>query len=372
MYLRVKHFIFTALYLLLWARFFFLIGDPITFQEPRASALPIYTDWAPLIDMVYSVSSYITMPLHMAYTLIQPYVPQLGWFPYLDAYQIPATLINLVQANPSLAFAQDLVPQLQSPIVQQVFKGVFSWFTLLAILILRLINPLVDKIYDFLKNVIWNILIEFSFTHKKQAVYQQALEKRASELMKLNVEYRNLSKQASELQASVITDELTQVYNKRFFLTKILEEFQKAKQTQGVLSLIMMDIDHFKSLNDNHGHIVGDEVLKAVAGAAKKATPPDAFCCRFGGEEFAILMPGKRHEEALPIAKTVHQSVPMLQFPSNPEIKVTSSFGMVSADFKLQEAQALQKFEDFVKLADDELYRSKLNGRNQINSRIIE
>jgi len=184
--------------------------------------------------------------------------------------------------------------------------------------------------------------------------------------MKLNSEYKSLSKEASVLAASVITDELTRVYNKRFFINKIAEEFQQAKQKKTVLSLAMLDIDHFKKLNDTYGHLLGDKVLQAVAQVAKRGTPQGAYCCRFGGEEFCIIMPGKTRDEAYEIVSGIHRSLPLLRFEEDAALRTSASFGLCVADFSHPDAQALPSFDAFVKLADDGLYKAKLNGRNRI------
>ena len=210
-----------------------------------------------------------------------------------------------------------------------------------------------------------------SFTKKKQEVYQEELQKRAHDLVKLNVDYKNLSKQASQLKNTVVTDDLTKVYNKRFFIECIKTEFQRSKTRRTPLALVMMDIDHFKKLNDTYGHVMGDIVLKEVAKTVKDLTPKDCFTCRFGGEEFSCVMPGFTTEAANEFAEKVRVGIQALRFKEDPNLEVTVSQGLCRSDFVKNEAQAIQEFSDFIKLADDELYRSKLNGRNQSNTKEI-
>jgi diguanylate cyclase (GGDEF)-like protein len=107
-------------------------------------------------------------------------------------------------------------------------------------------------------------------------------------------------------------------------------------------------------------------VLKQVSAIAKKATPNHCYCCRFGGEEFSIILPGKTYEEAMLVAEAVKNNVPRLQFEENPDVRVTISQGLIMSNFQSPEAQALEKFDAFIKLADDNLYRSKLDGRDRI------
>jgi diguanylate cyclase (GGDEF)-like protein len=365
-YQKIKTFTWTLLYLLLWVRFFIAIFDPVTSGLSLEQGLAFYRDWRPAFDWIYAISGYIMVPVYWLYGWIGPLIPQNNWFPGIYVGQLLQLVVQLSASQPAIQSA------FQTPFIQQGLVGYIDWLVLIAVLFYRGLSPIMDGLYDFLKNLVWNLMIEFSFTKTKESKYREALEKKASDLMKLNVEYRNLSKEASMLAHSVITDELTKVYNKRFFINKITECFQSAKQGKTILAIAMVDIDHFKKLNDNYGHLLGDKVLQAVAHIAKRNTPGDCFCCRFGGEEFSIIMPGKTTEQAFQIASTIHRNLPLLRFEEDPELRVTASFGVCVADFRLDSAQTLNTFEDFIKLADDELYRAKLNGRNRIECNTLQ
>lgn len=366
MYQKLKNFLFTVIYLLLWVRFLVAIWDPISGGLTVDQGLPIYAQWRTVLDWIYAISGYLMAPVYWLYGFIAPAIPQNDWFPGASTNRLLDWMGSLLASQPTIEQA------FQNPMIQKSAVGYIDFLVIIGVVFYRLLSPLLDAIYDFLKNVIWNLLIEFSFTKKKEATYQEALEKKASDLMKLNVDYRNLSKEASALAHSVITDELTKVYNKRFFLTKITECFTAAKQKKLQLCIAMVDIDHFKKLNDNYGHLLGDKVLQAVAQVAKRSTPADCFCCRFGGEEFAVIMPGKTTEEAIKIVSGIHQNLPLLRFEEDANLRTSASFGICVADFRLDSAQALNTFEDFIKLADDELYRAKLNGRNRIECNTLQ
>jgi diguanylate cyclase (GGDEF)-like protein len=369
-YQKAKYFLFTIIYLLLWARFFFMIWDPTWSGTSLASGLAVYRDWRVVLDWLYYLSGYLMMPLYLFYGFLAPMIPKFSWFPGIYTATLYNMLGQAVSKTPQMA---RLTQVLASPVLRQAMLGYVDWLVPLTVFFFRLlVSPIVDYIADFFRNVIWNVLIEFSFTKRKEPIYQEALEKRAADLIKLNVEYKNLSKEASILAESVITDELTKVYNKRFFLEKIAYEFKVAKSKKTLLSIAMVDIDNFKKLNDNYGHLLGDKVLQAVAQVAKRSTPSDCFCCRFGGEEFCIIMPGKNRDQALKIISMVHQNLPMLRFQEDAELRTSASFGVCVGDFQTASAQALQNYEDFLKLADDELYRAKLNGRNRIECHILE
>ncbi len=363
MYQKVKHFVFTLIYILLWGRFFAAIWDPLSGGLAASDGLPIYESWRGALNWLYYLSEFLMLPVSLAYRAVDSLIPDSNWFPGIYSANISEQLNALAAMQPSVQ--QALQPALQNPVFQQTMVGYVDFLVIFAVLFFSLINPLVDHVYDFLKNLIWNLLIEFSFTKKKEAKYQEALEKRAADLMKLNVEYKNLSKEASALSTAVITDELTKVYNKRFFINKITTEFNTAKDKKGVLAIAMVDIDHFKKLNDNYGHLLGDKVLQAVAHVAKRGTPGGCFCCRFGGEEFSIIMPNKKPEEVLEIVGTIHRNLPLLRFEEDPNLRTAASFGVAIVDFKNPQAQELKSFEEFIKMADDELYRAKLNGRNR-------
>ena len=361
--------------MLLWAEFFFMVGDPTASgSSVGPNTLPFYTSWRGFIDWIYYAGDWACYPITIIYKSLYLFYPgiQTTWFPYLPANSITQSIESFYQANSTLPWPDPVKAFIKGPNFDSLLPGIFYWIPVVMVILLSVMNPILDHVVDFLKNVVWNVLIEFSFTKRKQAVYQEALEKRAEALVKLNTEYRNLSKEASQLKTSVITDELTQVYNKRFFLQKIGEVFAEAKRNQSVCSLIMMDIDHFKRLNDTYGHLMGDKVLQQVAQVAKNKTPGQCFCCRFGGEEFGVILPGKSYEAAMEVADAVRQSVPLLKFPEEANLRVTISQGLVTVNFAAPAAAPLEKFDDFIKLADDELYKAKLEGRDRVCSRKVE
>lgn len=341
-----------------------MLWDPYWGGVDLDQGLAIYRDWRPLLDMLYGASGYLMLPLYKLAEFVN------FLFHLNVVYGMPtATLLekisDFVTKTPGL---QDKAAALQSPIFKQAMVGYVDYLVFAAMIAYRALDPLLDFALDGAKNLIWTVLIEFSFTKRKEATYQEALGKRAADLMKLKVEYKNLSKEANILAQSVITDELTKVYNKRFFIEKMTFEFKMAKEKKNVLAMCMVDIDHFKKLNDNYGHLLGDKVLKAVAQVAKGSTPAGCFCCRFGGEEFAIIMPGKSLAEATQIISKIHQSLPLLRFDDDANLRTAASFGLCIADFSSPQAQNLKSFEDLIKVADDLLYKAKLNGRNRIET----
>lgn len=360
---KLKNLLFMVITLAFWVRFILAIADPQMADPPSVEdGFAIYQTWHSFIGTLYQVTNVLMAPFTWIFSLLKGVIPAnvQNWLPAANSQMV----IDWLQSQQSLKSAVE--PLLKLPNVEKVFLGQFQWLVFPSIIFYQFLSGATDKIFEFLKNLIWNVLIEFSFTKKKQAVYQETLEKRAADLVKLKVEYRNLSKEASMLAESVITDELTQLFNKRFFIQRVQEEIAGAKNRKELFSIVMVDIDHFKKLNDNYGHLMGDKVLKEVAAQVKKHTPKGCFACRFGGEEFSVIMPRKNPIEALAIAEAIHKAIPELRYTEDPNLVVTISMGLLSANFENPPAQDLNTFEDVIKLADDELYRAKLNGRNRI------
>ncbi|MBX2860748.1 MAG: GGDEF domain-containing protein [Vampirovibrio sp.] len=368
MFQKFKQGVLTILYLVLLGRFLFWMGDPTAIALPADTpgSLPLYAGWRPFIDNLYLVAGVLNWPVSFLVSIVNQLIPatQTNWFPVIEAQVLGGQLQHFIVSG-GLPWPEPIVQWFNATDFSSLLPGYCEWVNFLTMAALAIISPIFDRVFEFLKNFIWNLLIEFSFTKKKQKVYQQALEKRASDLMQLNVEYRNLAQQTSKLKDSVITDDLTKVFNKRFFIEKIREEFEKARETKAVLTVIMMDIDHFKKLNDTYGHLMGDKVLQRVAAVAKQATPSNCFCCRFGGEEFSVILPAKDLQSALQVAEYIKTEVASLTFDDDPKLRVTISQGISTVDFKSPLAGKLAKFDAMVKMADDELYRAKLEGRNR-------
>jgi len=166
------------------------------------------------------------------------------------------------------------------------------------------------------------------------------------------------------------TDGLTGLANRSYFDAMLAYEFARHVRSGSTLSVILLDIDHFKLFNDTYGHVCGDECLRTVAraisGAAVRATD---FVARFGGEEFVLLLPETHLEGAVTMAQKVRKCVEDLAIPhlhSNTD-SVTVSLG-VACSRQLAGSTAM----DIVEEADAQLYAAKAAGRNRVSSRPIE
>jgi diguanylate cyclase (GGDEF)-like protein len=167
--------------------------------------------------------------------------------------------------------------------------------------------------------------------------------------------------ESTRLHALAVTDGLTQVANHRHFQERLREEFRRAQRYDDPLALILVDLDHFKNVNDNFGHQVGDEVLVAMANCVKAAVRETDFVARYGGEEFAMLLPKTHLAGALTVAERVtHEMLRLKAGPSG--LKVTASFGVSGFP-----GRSVNTPEQLVRTADEALYKAKREGRNKIS-----
>jgi diguanylate cyclase (GGDEF)-like protein len=154
-------------------------------------------------------------------------------------------------------------------------------------------------------------------------------------------------------------DGLTGIFNRRFFELRILEEIERARRYGSGMAVIMADIDHFKRLNDEFGHVLGDEVLRQVSSLFHQQVRKIDVVCRYGGEEFAILLTQTSAQHAVNIAEKLRKMVAAWQFPGVPRT-VTISAG--AAAFPDQGTTR----DELVKAADNALYAAKQAGRNRV------
>ncbi len=161
------------------------------------------------------------------------------------------------------------------------------------------------------------------------------------------------------------TDPLTGLYNRRYLMENLDKEFQRVRRKESELALIIIDLDHFKSINDTYGHQQGDEVLVEVALQMQKHLRSYDIAARYGGEEFVAVLPESSKEEAMHVAERLRASVEALGFSgdSGQHIVVTISLGV--AVFPSPKVDCI---DSLIRQADEALYRAKRNGRNQVES----
>jgi len=213
-------------------------------------------------------------------------------------------------------------------------------------------------------NTLMKELVELnnSLEHKVVERTRQLAEKQQA-LENANTE---LKQQITLVERLSITDELTQLYNRRHFNNLFPKEIQRAARSGIPLSFFMLDVDHFKQYNDNYGHQKGDEVLKTIGKILNhECSRASDFPLRLGGEEFGIIFSGLNSEEALIFANKVKLAIEaskMEHLFSSVAKHVTASFGLITSTT----TQLTLDMDAFYKQADNALYQAKEQGRNCI------
>jgi diguanylate cyclase (GGDEF)-like protein len=189
---------------------------------------------------------------------------------------------------------------------------------------------------------------------------EQRVQERTIDLKNAMLRLKKVNKELSEL---TITDPLTKVYNRRFFDKALANEVKRANRTLQPIAVVMVDIDHFKMINDNHGHPVGDKCLFLVAQALRQQTSRSGdLVARYGGEEFILILTATSEEKALLLAEKVRDAVEKLVINNNGNpIQLRVSVGVAAWVPRQGESH-----HQLVKAADNALYQAKRNGRNQV------
>jgi diguanylate cyclase (GGDEF)-like protein len=158
-------------------------------------------------------------------------------------------------------------------------------------------------------------------------------------------------------------DGLTGLFNRRYFETRLEEEIQRQRRQLNELALLMVDLDNFKDLNDTHGHLVGDRVLREVAEILRRAVRIFDVCARYGGEEFVILMPGANAPTAVRIAERIRRQVE-LHFASGLRSGAPAA---LTVSVGVSTAGATTSRETLIAQADSALLWAKTSGKNVVN-----
>jgi len=193
---------------------------------------------------------------------------------------------------------------------------------------------------------------------------QELLESRVQErTLELNIALQELETVNQELKEKSTVDELSGLYNRRYYDQKLLAEFRRSRRNLTPLSIILVDIDHFKQVNDNHGHLVGDKCILETANIIKSLLRRSTdIGCRYGGEEFCLILPETDGKGALALAHEVCQSVRDQGVLTNEGIiNLTVSCGVTT----YQQEKSVTP-ENMFSSADSALYKAKQAGRNQV------
>jgi diguanylate cyclase (GGDEF)-like protein len=166
----------------------------------------------------------------------------------------------------------------------------------------------------------------------------------------------------AELKKLAITDGLTELYNSRYFYSQLQLEVDRCRRYKHPLSLLLLDIDHFKAYNDTYGHIEGDKVLIRLGKVVKGELRKMDSAYRYGGEEFTVILPETRCQEAETVAQRIRKAIHAQKFLPNPEKRAHITVSIGVAEYSQSEDIA-----EFIQRSDRAMYISKKNGRNRVS-----
>jgi len=185
---------------------------------------------------------------------------------------------------------------------------------------------------------------------------------RTQELLARTKTHIELKNTKERLMQMAITDELTGLVNRRYFLERLHYEFDRMKRYDTIYSMLMVDIDHFKKINDTYGHKAGDIVLKKASEAMKKSLRTSDIIGRFGGEEFAALLPEADIKSASFIAERLRKKVEEVNIEyESAKISLTISIGASQSNI------TDTKIDEIIIRSDTAMYHSKKEGRNRVS-----
>ena len=290
--------------------------------------------------------------------------------PGLDRVLI--VLLVLATAVPTLAL-------IGFPWLANVLLNIFSFLGSLAVLI----TAAVCTIRGFLPAryflIAWSVLlvgvalyslggfvIERSFATVYTFAIGSALESMllsfalADRIRVLRMERAVLKMESIRLEELSVKDELTKLHNRRYALERLKDEIVRARRLNHYISLLILDVDDFKDYNDTYGHPEGDRVLVELARAIEKSVRESDVSCRYGGEEFMIILPGAGAPNAFTIAEKIRKRFAAAVFKPVTDASVSKTVSLGVAQLRLMETD-----ESLIKRADEALYKAKSSGKNR-------
>ncbi|MCP5046713.1 MAG: diguanylate cyclase [bacterium] len=195
-------------------------------------------------------------------------------------------------------------------------------------------------------------------SYKETKRKKEELEKLNETLFLLN---ETLEEKNRKLYESVITDSLTLIYNREFLMESLSKEYSKSKRHGLVFSCIMIDIDHFKSVNDDHGHQAGDYVLRTIAAHIKESIRHEDILGRYGGEEFLLILPNSTEKDSMMVAEKIRVNIENTIYDYDGlKLKINLSLGVAD-----NRTGGPKNVDQLIFHADKALYQSKRTGRNK-------
>ena len=188
---------------------------------------------------------------------------------------------------------------------------------------------------------------------------------RAKALLRTKHAHDRIRKLQATLEQMVVADPLTGLHNRRYLMDRLVQEMQRSDRHGEPLAFAMIDLDSFKPVNDQFGHVVGDKVLRAVGGAIAKSVRASDVPARYGGDEFAVILPQTPAEGAMRVCERLLRAISevALKDDTGKPVKVTASLGLA-----YYPADDVETAEDLVHSADGALYGAKRSGKNRYSA----
>jgi diguanylate cyclase (GGDEF)-like protein len=377
------------------ARFLTRLGDIYTWQNAsKACFIALGTSLAPLLFVFwYGLHYFISRNTGITYIpftepeLIQAIKLCLVLSVYLFFISIVATycvLQNKVQKGMlyfslfSVAFTHSILFAMLG-----VFEGV-SWlliviYTSVGLVFLKRLEVMFTISILIVLMIIWSVFYQYLPFNVRLYQFTNALSLQSMSAIDLTISWAAAIAASifcslvldilmgawryreQDLHSKSYQDELTSLFNRRAIQDAFKEEFFRAKRGEYPLSVAMLDLDHFKSVNDNYGHPFGDRVLKTIAEKMLEITRKKDLVGRYGGEEFLIVFPECELDQSHKILERLRTNMAqqILTTDSGQEVKVTVSIGIASL-------QQNDKIEDLIARADQAMYQAKSEGRNRV------
>ena len=250
------------------------------------------------------------------------------------------------EANPAIILLDLDMPEMDGFEVLRVLKDTPQTMRIPVIVLSGLQSPH-DKVTAFDLGAVDYITKPFDLTE---------LRVRVRSALRLHLLLDMLNKKAQ-------IDGLTGLWNRAYFDERWSDEVGRLQRRgTGELSLAMIDLDHFKSINDTFGHPAGDAVLETAAKILQRECRKSDSPCRYGGEEFALILPDTPPDQAIALCNRIREAIQEVVWPRHPERKVTASIGVAGSS-----TGALKGADAWVELADKTLYSAKTTGRNRVH-----
>ena len=211
---------------------------------------------------------------------------------------------------------------------------------------------------DEIRDVVTEVVVQTNVMAKNSLSLKEMLTDTKREV-------ENLRDQLEQSRQEATTDALTGLLNRRAFDEEMIKATENANLAQENLSLLMIDIDHFKQVNDSHGHLVGDKVIRFIANQLSKNVKGRDIVARIGGEEFAILLPSTQPENARILAESIRAKIEKSQLKRMDNSK---SLGSITVSIGVTCYKRGDSINEFFHRADKALYRSKHAGRNKVST----